>query len=406
MTRVAIIGAGAAGIAAARRLEELRQDYVLLEAKPFVGGRCVTDHTTLGAPIDLGAHWFHSPTVNPLVGYADQLGIHYSRTALSGRYSRNGAWLDDAEQAACEAYVEACFARISAFKGDVAISELFPDASSPWHDVFLAEQSAKQGVAAEASSSRDFANYVWEGDDCPVTDGFGTLLAKLAEGLNTRVMAPVKRIDWSGHDIKLATPDGILTARRIILATSTAILHDGIDFSPILPDWKRRAIADLPMGSCNKVALRFSRPVFGDCPPSLILPIRGAHQAVEFVIRESGMEIATCLINGPFGKELAAEGHQAMADYALGHLAEMFGSDVRRAASPQYVIADWDHDPYIRGCYSAARLGRAAARAELAMPIDDRLFFAGEACSRNYMGDVHGAWFTGIAAAEAAVNAQ
>ena len=406
MTRVAIIGGGAAGIAAARRLAELKQDYVLLEAKAFVGGRCVTDHATLGVPIDLGAHWFHSPAINPLVEYADQFGIRYSHAALVGRYCRNGIWLSDADQAACDAYVEDCFARVAAFAGDVAISELFPDAHAPWHDVFLAEQSAKQGVAPETSSSRDFANYVWEGDDCPVIDGFGTLLAKLAEGLNIRVDMPVTRIDWSGRDIKLATPDGILTAQRIILATPTAILHDDIDFRPALPDWKRRAIADLPMGSCNKVALRFSRSVFGDCPPSLVLPIRGAREAVEIVIREDGLEIATCLFNGPFGKELAAEGHPAMADYALERLAEMFGSDVRRAALPQYVIADWDHDPHIRGCYSAARLGRADARAELAMPIDDRLFFAGEACSRQYMGDVHGAWFTGIAAADAAIAVQ
>lgn len=403
MSRVAIVGGGAGGIAAARRLAELGHDYVLLEAKPFVGGRCVTDHTTLGVPIDLGAHWFHSPALNPLVDYADRLGIRYSRAALAGCYNRNGAWLSDADQAACEAYVEDCFDRITAFPGDVAISELFPDTTSPWHDVFLAEQCAKQGVAAATSSSRDFANYVWEGDDCPVTDGFGTLLATLADGLNIRVGAPVKRIDWSDRDIKLATPDGILVAQQVILATPTAILHDGIDFSPALPDWKRLAIADLPMGSCNKVALQFSRPVFDTCPPSLILPLRGAHEAVEFVIRESGLEIATCLVNGPFGKELAAAGHTAMADYALERLSDIFGSDIRRAILPNYVIADWDHDPHIRGCYSAARVGRASARAELALPIDDRLFFAGEACSLNYMGDVHGAWFTGIAAAGAAI---
>lgn len=402
MNRVAIIGGGAAGIAAARHLAERGQDYVLLEAKPIIGGRCVTDHATLGVPIDLGAHWFHSPALNPLVGHADLLGIRYQRQALAGRYSRHGAWLSAADQAACEAYVEDCFAQIAACDGDVAISELFPDTQAPWHDVFLAEQSAKQGIAAEASSSRDFANYVWEDDDCPVTDGFGTLLAKLAEGLNIRVGAPVARIDWSGRDIKLATPDGTLVAQRVILAMSTAVLHDGIAFSPALPGWKRSAIADLPMGSCNKVALRFSRRVFDDCPPSLVLPLRGGHEAVEIVIRENDLEVATCLFNGPFAKELAQAGHPAMAAYALERLVELFGSDVRQAALPRHVIADWDHDPYIRGCYSAARVGRADARGELARPIDDRLFFAGEACSRQYMGDVHGAWFSGIAAAEAA----
>ncbi len=77
MTRIAIIGGGTAGIAAAKRLAELGQDYVLLEAKPFAGGRCVTDHVTLGVPIDVGAHWFHSRAVNPLVGFANQMGIRY-----------------------------------------------------------------------------------------------------------------------------------------------------------------------------------------------------------------------------------------------------------------------------------------------------------------------------------------
>jgi monoamine oxidase len=402
MSRIAVIGGGAAGIAAARRLAELGQDYVLLEAKPFIGGRCITDHATLGVPIDLGAHWFHSPALNPLIGLADQLGIRYARQALAGRYSRDGAWLSAADQAACNAYVEDCFARIDACPDDVAISTLFPDTTSPWHEVFLAEQSAKQGVAAANSSSRDFANYVWEGDDYPVTDGFGTLLGQLGAGLNIRISAPVTRIDWSGRDIKLATPTGTLVVQRIIFTASTAVLRDAIDFAPDLPDWKRRAIADLPMGSCNKVALRFSRSIFGDCPPSLFLPVRGAHEAVEFVVRESGMEVATCLFNGPFAKEMAMAGHRAMADYALERLSEIFGSDARHAAIPQYVIADWDHDPYIRGCYSATRVGRADARAELARPIDDRIFFAGEACSLRYMGDVHGAWFTGIAAAEAA----
>ncbi len=406
MSRIIIIGAGAAGIAAARRLTELKQDYLLLEAKTFCGGRCITDHTTLSAPIDLGAHWFHSPTLNPLVAYADQFNIRYAATALTSRYSKRGTWLSADEQAACETYVEDCFTRVATFDGDVAIGDLFSAATSPWHDAFLAEQSAKQGITAAQSSSRDFARYVWEGDDYPVMDGYGTLLARLSEGLNIRLSAPVQRLDWSGRDIKLATHEGDLTAARVILTASTAILHSGIDFFPRLPDWKRHAIADLPMGSCNKVALSFARPVFGDCPPSLILPLRGSHEAVEFVVREGGHEIATCLINGPFAKELAHAGHWAMVDYALERLADIFGTDIRRAVLPQHVIADWDHNPYVGGCYSAAKPGRADARAALTRPINDRLFFAGEACSRHYMGDVHGAWLTGIAAAEAAITAQ
>ncbi|MBI2253528.1 MAG: FAD-dependent oxidoreductase [Proteobacteria bacterium] len=93
--------------------------------------------------------------------------------------------------------------------------------------------------------------------------------------------------------------------------------------------------------------------------------------------------------------------HSPAANPLVGY-ADQFGSDVKQAAMPHYVIADWDNDPHIRGCYSAARVGRADTRSELAAPADDRLFFAREACSRQYMGDVHGAWSTGIAAAEEA----
>lgn len=208
MKPIVIIGAGAAGIAVARRLQELERPYILVEAKAFTGGRCVTDQATFGSPVDLGAHWFHSPAFNPLVPLADRLGVRYAAEALRGRYHRDGSWLTDADQAACENYLEAAFDRIAAFAGDIAIKDLFPDPTSPWHDAFLAELRAKQGVTVEESSSRDFARYVWEGDDLPVTGGFGTLLDKLTDGLNIRTATPVSRIDWSGRNIRVTTPVG------------------------------------------------------------------------------------------------------------------------------------------------------------------------------------------------------
>lgn len=409
MTDIAIIGAGAAGIAAARRLTDMKQNYVLLEAKDIIGGRCITDRETFGVPVDLGAHWLHSPALNPMTAFADQFGIRYSTEALVSRFSRNGIWLQSAEHKDCTEHVDACFDRVmAAGKGgrDGAVADLFADmANHPWQGVFLAELQAKQGVAATECSILDFARYVWEGDDWPVIDGYGTLLAGLGRDLAIRCATPAQRIDWSGRThIRITTPGGILAAQRVILTVSTALLAQGIDFHPRLPDWKRGAIADLPMGSCNKVALRFAGGVFGDCPASLILPLRGATESVELVVREGGAEIATCLVNGPLGKDLAADGADVLADYALQRLAEIFGADLRKALLPQRVIADWDGDRYVNGCFSAARPGRADARIDLARPIDDRLFFAGEATSLDYIGDVHGAWFSGIAAAEAAAR--
>ncbi len=201
-------------------------------------------------------------------------------------------WMSRAD--ACARYIEDGFDRIAAADADIAIADLFPDRASPWHDTFEAEFRAKQGLAPEASSSRDFANYVWEGSDLPVLDGYGTLLAKLAIGLPLRTDLPVIHIDWSGRQhILLETAQGDIAARHVILTTSTAALNR-IRFTPALPAWKQAAIAAFPMGHCNKIALRFERPVFGDVDGSLILPLRGAHESVELVVREDGKDCVTC----------------------------------------------------------------------------------------------------------------
>jgi monoamine oxidase len=123
------------------------------------------------------------------------------------------------------------------------------------------------------------------------------------------------------------------------------------------------------------------------------------------VVREGGRNTVTAMLNGPFAKALAADGARAAADYALTQLAAIFGTDVKACVQDRFIFVDWDHDRWTRGCYAAARPGRYPARAELARPIEDRLFFAGEALHDRYMGDVHGAYLTGEAAAEHALAA-
>jgi monoamine oxidase len=137
----------------------------------------------------------------------------------------------------------------------------------------------------------------------------------------------------------------------------------------------------------------------------MLMPDLGPEQSVEFVIREDGRDIVTAMINGPFAKALAAEGASAMADYVLTQLTAIFGNDVKACVADRLVFADWDHDPWTAGCYAAARVGRFSARADLARPVEGRLFFAGEATHDRYIGDVHGAHLSGEAAADAALAA-
>jgi monoamine oxidase len=286
------------------------------------------------------------------------------------------------------------------------VADLFPERGR-WHDLFEAAFVAKQGVPVDRASARDFALYVWEGDDWPVVDGLGALVARCAGGLAVELATPVLRVAWGRRSgVALETPRGVLEARAALLTVSTGVLAgEAIRFDPPLPEWKRDAIAAFPMGSCNKVAFGFTRNPFGDLDTVLLLPDLGPDRSVEFLLRPGGRDLAVATFNGPFAAELAGQGAGAMRDFAVGELARIFGSELGRRVRDPLLAADWDRDPWVRGSYAAVRPGCTGLREALARPVADRLFFAGEAVHDRYMGDVHGAHLSGEAAAEALLAA-
>lgn len=404
MLDVIVIGAGAAGLAAARKLAEARATYIVLEAKPWIGGRTVTDTATLGTPIDLGGHWLHSPALNPFLPLVERYGCSIRPSGEDFRFARNGALLDATEAAECAAYIDACFDKVIAAGReavDCRVADLFPF-HGKWHAMFESAVMAKQGIPATEASAQDFARYVWEGDDLPVLDGLGALVARHAEALDVALETPATRLDWNAaQTITVDTPRGALRAKAAIIAIPVGALAAGvIAFAPALPDWKLAAIADLPMGSCNKVALAFRRNPFGELRDAFVTPDLGPGHAVELVLREGGRDTAVAMYNGPAARALMAEGATAAVDHATSLLVSIFGAGIRREILNRAVVADWDHDPWIRGCYTAAKVGAADARAVLARPVENRLFFAGEAAHERFMGDVHGAHLSGEAAAE------
>jgi monoamine oxidase len=409
MWDVIVVGAGAAGLAAARRLERARAAYRVVEAKAWIGGRALTDAAALGAPVDLGCHWLHSPAQNPFTPLAERYGFRVKREPEDLRIARGGAFLPEAERKECLAYAEACFARVEEFGRsgrDAAVSDLFP-ARGPWHGFFEAAFVAKQGAPLARASARDFALYVWEGDDWPVLDGLGALVARHARGLAVELETPVGRVAWGGSSgVALETPRGVLEAGAAILTVSTGVLAgEAIRFDPELPLWKLDAIEAFPMGSCNKVAFGFARNPFGALEGAVVVPDLGPDRSIEFLLRPDGRDLAVVMFNGPLAAELAGRGAPAMREVALDELARIFGSEVRRAVDGRLVAADWDRDPWILGSYAAVRPGRTGEREALARPVADRLFFAGEALHERYMGDVHGAHLSGESAAEAALAA-
>ena len=122
-----------------------------------------------------------------------------------------------------------------------------------------------------------------------------------------------------------------------------------------------------------------------------------------FQIRPFGWNLAIGYVGGSFCSELERAGEAAMTDLALAQLKAIFGSGISRRLV-RSACTGWEGDRFIRGGYSAALPGHAHRRADLAGPVADRLFFAGEAASTEFFSTVHGGYLAGIEAARAAAK--
>ena len=186
-----------------------------------------------------------------------------------------------------------------------------------------------------------------------------------------------------------------------MLTVSTGILgHGDIRFHPPLPAWKNDAIADLPLGNHNRIYLIFDRDVFGPDAPAYASVLGGPTEAMDFVIRPFGRNCVHAMTGGRFADWLERAGQRASADLATEMLCQAFGNAIAKHVTGNLVTA-WRGDSWTLGAYSAARPGCAQQRAKLAEPIDERLFFAGEAVSKEHYATAHGAYLSGLAAAEA-----
>ena len=261
---VVIIGAGAAGIAAARRLAGTRARIALIEASGRLGGRCFTDSSTFGVPFDRGAHWIHVPDLNPVTPLATKSGFDVypapssGRVRIGRRYARTGEMEDY-----LTATVRANRAIAEAGRGrqDVSCAQALPKDLGDWQPTieFVLGPFGCAKDLAEVSAL-DFSRSVERNNDMFCREGLGALIAKLADGLPVQLSRPASRIDWSERNrIEISTAKGLLVARTVIVTVSTSILmSDKLKFEPELPRRYLDAIEKLRLGSYDHIALELS----------------------------------------------------------------------------------------------------------------------------------------------------
>lgn len=402
---IAIVGAGAAGLAAAEQVAASRLSGVLLEARDRLGGRGHTIQTPVG-PIDLGCEWLHSADQNPLVARFQALGLTIDKTPPPWANIADSKTFTREERAQFGEAFLALDARLEAAAHDGGpdrpASELL-DATSRWNPLLNAFSAFYNGAEFTEVSLHDYAAYDDTDINWRVAEGYGAGLTRLASDLPTRLNCPVTTIRHDGPRVTLETPLGAVSARAAIVCLPTAVLAAGAPrFVPELPD-KLDAAAGLPLGLADKVFLRLDDPedfpaetqAYGD-------PRRTATGA--YHLRPLHKPIIEVFLGGAHARALEGQGPGAATAFAIDELAGIYGGGVR---SRVHVLAEtaWAADPFAGGSYSHALPGRAGDRARLAAPVDQRLFFAGEACSPDAFSTAHGAWLTGQAAARAAIQA-
>ncbi|WP_425230145.1 flavin monoamine oxidase family protein [Sphingomonas sp.] len=395
----AVIGAGAAGIAAARRLHDAGRDVLLLEASDRLGGRAHSVTLATGHTVDRGCGWLHSARRNPWAAIAGRKGFIVDRSSPHWDEQWRDLGFPAAEQAAFgRAWDRWDSAARAALNGPDQPLSAFVAADDPWRPQLDAISGYANGAPLDAVSLHDWAAY--EGaateDNWSVVEGYGTLVAAHAAGLPVRLSTPVTRVDHRGRSLRLETAAGTIEAARVIVAVPTTVLASGaLAFDPPLPA-KQEAAADLPLGLADKVFLRADGPLPWPAHAHL-LGKPCSSMTASYRLSPFGWPIVEAFFGGACAETLEKDDPAA---FAVDELVALLGSEWRARLTP-LMVTRWRHEPWIGGSYSHARIGRAGQRQVLAEAVDDRMFFAGEACHRSDFSTCHGAYETGLAAAEA-----
>lgn len=387
---VAIVGAGAAGLGCAHELIARGQRVLVLEALPRVGGRAWTVDLQ-GVPVDQGAQFVHAfEHGNPWAEIAWGKGAALRVTPQERRAS-------SLDGGAIRRRYAAALERIARAPAGASIADaLAPDDrlgrayAGPW----------LMGFEPEALDAADLAQS-YGGEDGLLPDGYGTLVAAMAAGLPVRLGVPVVAIEERPDQILLTTPAGrIEAAQAVLTASTTALAHATIRFTPPLPAAITAALDDLPLGNLVKVMLRLADGALPHPTGCFLLPDEPTLATPLLHLRPAGSPIVTAFIGGRAGDAVDALDERDAIALATDQLVALCGS-AARATVTGGTVSRWRGTRSIAGSYTGARPGRLAARAVLREPWSARLHYAGEATAPpGWQATVAGAWLAGRAVAQ------
>lgn len=435
--RVIVLGAGMAGLVAARLLHDSGFSVTVLEARDRIGGRTWTDDR-VGAPVDLGGSWVHGVVGNPLALWCDKLGVQLisseaDRLIIDERASartrttqRRKAFMGVAAFNTAIAFASWKSKFLTNVRGPRSVS--VKDAVEPLLQASWLPEIDRLVIATFIEGSEGVNGSVWdqlsaeewfptEGLDgnAQPKGGFKTLIDDVARGLDIRLDAPATALAWNAGGVVATLASGErLSADRAVVTLPVGLLRDGrFRLDPLPPPEQQAAIGRLGYGAgvLAKIYLRFPHQFwpdkskwFGRLPDAP--DRRGTFNTFVSHVEETGLPILLSFANGHsavrYDRELDDE---AVKQAALGSLRKMFGHN--KVPEPEaFVFPRWLSDPWTKGGYSYPAIGSPPEdHYDHARPLGNRVFFAGEATEPVEYGTVHAALWSAEQTAEALFRA-